>query len=79
VVGVVPPDGSYDVAVEGDTGQVILFSSSHDLVIVRFGTEYGQPVPAWPDLFSRFRERAAPEGGVDNRSRLIFRPAPRAR
>ena len=56
--GFARPDGGYDFAAEGDKGQFIYVSPGRDLVIVRFGTAYGQPVPAWLSLFYRFAERS---------------------
>jgi CubicO group peptidase (beta-lactamase class C family) len=56
--GFARPDGSYDFAALGDKGQVIYISPSRDLVIVRFGEQYGQPSGDWLGLFYRFAERA---------------------
>ena len=55
--GFARPDGSYDFAAVGDKGQFIYVSPGHDLVIARFGTEYGLLMRDWLDLFYRFAER----------------------
>ncbi len=57
--GLARPDGTYAFAAEGDRGQFIYVSPAHNLVIVRFGTEYGLPSSNWIDLFSRFADRYA--------------------
>ena len=56
--GFARPDGGYDFAAVGDKGQYLYVSPGRDLVIARFGTEYGQPGRDWLDLFYRFAERS---------------------
>jgi CubicO group peptidase (beta-lactamase class C family) len=56
--GYARPDGTYDYAAEGDKGQYIYVSPSRDLVIVRFGTDFGQANHEWINLFYRFAEQS---------------------
>lgn len=55
--GFARPNGTHDFAAQGDKGQFIYVSPSHDLVIARFGTEYGLSARAWMQLFYRFADR----------------------
>lgn len=49
-------DGSYDFFAEGDRGQLIYMSPGKNLVIVRFGEDFGIPggIFAWPMIFHQF-------------------------
>jgi CubicO group peptidase (beta-lactamase class C family) len=56
--GFARPDGTYDFAAEGDKGEFIYVSPSRNLVVARFGTEYGLSFQRWFHLFYTFSERA---------------------
>jgi CubicO group peptidase (beta-lactamase class C family) len=52
------PNG-YDFAAEGDKGQYIYVSPSHQLVIVRNGIDYGIPSATWMELFYDYASEAS--------------------
>lgn len=55
--GFVREDGEYDFAAMGDKGQYIYISPHKDLVILRFGIDYGVPSSTWVRTFYDFASR----------------------
>ena len=55
--GSVRDDGNYDFAAMGDKGQYIYISPHKELVILRFGIDYGLPSSTWARTFYDFASR----------------------